>query len=292
MYHAKAAGRGQIEFFNSSMHADAMRLNQLQNDLGGVIEREELVLHYQPIISARSGRIVGAEALVRWRHPSGDIIGPGEFIPIAEETGLIDAIGEWVLRTACLQSGKWQRAGLPGLKLSVNVSPRQLRDESLPSLVKDLLAESGLDPSLLECEITETALVNNIEVGARTIEQLVQAGVGIALDDFGTGYSSFEHLRSFTFRTLKMDRSFVAGVTTDPRTAAVARGLINLGHELQLTVTAEGVETGEQLAFLKSHGCDRIQGFYAGRPVEATAFANLLGSDFNLYDTVPAVKAS
>lgn len=234
MYHAKSGGRGRIEFFNSSMHAAALRLNQLQNDLAKVIERKELVLHYQPILSANTGKIVAAEALIRWRHANGEMIGPGEFVPIAEEAGLIEQIGEWVLRTACFQSVEWQSVGLTPLKVSVNVSPHQLRDESFPTQVQDILAESGLEPDLLELELTETALLGDVETAARTIEKLVRIGVSIALDDFGTGYSSLEHLRRFTFRTLKMDRSFVAALTTDEQAAAVARGLINLAHELQL----------------------------------------------------------
>ena len=292
MYHAKSNGRGTIEFFSSNMHAAAMRLNQLQNDLAKALERGELAVHYQPIVSARSGRIVGAEALIRWRHPSGDMIGPSEFIPIAEEAGLLEPIDKWVLRTACFQCLDWQHAGLPPLKVSVNVSPRQLRGESLPSHVQDLLAESGVEPGLLEFELTETALMSDVDSVARTIDELAEIGVGIALDDFGTGYSSLEHLRSFRFRTLKMDRSFVAGLTTDAKAAAVARGLINLAHQLQLTVTAEGVETSEELSFLKSHSCDRIQGFYASRPLAPKAFMKLLRSDFNLYDTVARAKAS
>ena len=230
MYHAKSAGRGRIEFFNSNMHAAARRLNQLQTDLAKVIERQELILHYQPILSASTGKITAAEALVRWRHSNGEMVGPGEFIPVAEETGLIESIGEWVLRTACLQSVEWQRDGLNALKVSVNVSPQQLLNDSFPGLVEQILAESGLDPRLLELELTETALMANVESAARTIEDLVEIGVSIALDDFGTGYSSLEHLRSFKFHTLKMDRSFVAALTTDKQAAAVARGLINLAH--------------------------------------------------------------
>ncbi len=287
MYHAKAAGRGRIVFFNSNMHEAAKRLNQLQNDLAKVIERDELVLHYQPIVSVQTGTIVGAEALIRWRHSNGEMIGPSEFIPIAEETGLIESIGEWVLQTAFRQSVEWQRAGLASLKISINVSPQQLRDETFSALVQELLAESALDPGFIEFELTETALMGDIELVARTIEQLVAIGVGIALDDFGTGYSSLEHLRNFTFRTLKIDRSFVAALTTDAQAAAVARGLINLAHELQLTVTGEGVETGPQLSFLRAHDCDRIQGYYASRPLDPLAFANLLQSGFNLYGSIP-----
>ncbi len=282
MYHAKEGGRGRIEFFSANMHAQAVRLNQLQNDLSEAVTRDGLVLHYQPIMSARSGAIEAAEALVRWRHPSGELVGPSEFIPIAEETGLITAIGEWVLRRACCENVRWQKAGRPALKMSVNVSPHQLADPSLPSVVRDILEESGLPAHLLELEITETALMSNIEIVRETIDRLAGFGVSVSLDDFGTGYSSLEHLRRFQFRTIKMDRSFVAGLTTDSRAAAVANGLINLVHQLGSTVTAEGVETFQQLEFLRSHECDRVQGYFASRPVDARAFSELLESNFSL----------
>ena len=292
MYAAKSAGRGKIKFFNNNMHAQAMRLNQLQNDLAEAIKENQLLLHYQPILSVESGRIEAAEALIRWRHPNGEIIGPAEFIPIAEETGLIEPIGEWVLRRACLQSVEWQNAGLHPMKISVNVSPLQIVHESLSRLVEEIVTDCQLQPDLLELEFTETALMSDVPVVARTMKRLDAFGVSVALDDFGTGYSSLEQLRQFTFRTVKMDRSFVAGLTTDPRAAAVARGLINLVHQLGSTVTAEGVETERQLAFLKAHSCDRVQGYYASRPLAPEAFVELLTSDFNMYGLGERAKAS
>lgn len=292
MYAAKTAGRGTMEFFNTNMHAQAMRLNQLQNDLAEAIKGRQLLLHYQPILSVATGRIEAAEALVRWHHPSGELIGPSEFIPIAEETGLIESIGKWVLRQACTQAVEWQRAGLPPLKITVNVSPLQIVHESLSRLVEETLRDCGLPPELLELEFTETALMSDVPMVARTMRLLDALGVSVALDDFGTGFSSLEQLRQFTFRTVKMDRSFVAGLTTDSRAAAVARGLINLVHQLGSTVTAEGVETETQLAFLKAHSCDRIQGYYASRPLAPEAFVEMYTSDFNLHRIVEPARAS
>lgn len=278
MYRAKSAGRSCIEVFSVDMHTEASRLNELRTGLASAIEKGELTVHYQPIVSAASGGIVGAEALVRWRRADGVMVSPAEFIPIAEENGLIVSIGEWVLRTACAQTASWARRGLADIKVSVNVSPRQLREKSLASTVERILEESHLDHSQLELEVTETALMKEGNVVEETIATLDRIGVGFALDDFGTGYSSIEHLRRFTFRTLKIDRSFVAGLPADSKSAAVAGGLIDLAHQLGLSVTAEGVETPQQFAFLKSLRCDRIQGYLVSRPLEPNAFLKLLQS--------------
>jgi EAL domain-containing protein (putative c-di-GMP-specific phosphodiesterase class I) len=261
------------------MHSEASRLNELRTALASAIDRGELTIQYQPIVSTGSGAIVGAEALVRWRRADGTMISPGEFIPIAEENGLILSIGEWVLRNACMQTAYWSRTGLPDIKISVNVSPRQLREKDLTNMVGRVLEESHLDPSQLELEVTETALMKDANLVEETIASLDRFGVGFALDDFGTGYSSIEHLRRFTFRTLKIDRSFVAGLPSDSKSAAVAGGLIDLAHQLGLSVTAEGVETPQQLAFLKSLSCDKIQGYLVSRPLESHAFLKLLGSE-------------
>ena len=276
MYRAKSAGRGCIEVFSADMHTEASRLNELRTALASAIEKGELHVEYQPIVSGGSGEIVGAEALVRWRRADGAMVSPGEFIPIAEENGLIYSIGEWVLRTACVQTAMWARAGLPDIKVSVNVSPRQLREKALARTVERVLEESHLDHSQLELEVTETALMKDAEAVEQTITTLDRIGVGFALDDFGTGYSSIEHLRRFTFRTLKIDRSFVAGLPSDSKSAAVAGGLIDLAHQLGLSVTAEGVETPQQLAFLKSLRCDKIQGYLISRPLGPDAFLKLL----------------
>lgn len=281
MYRAKAAGRGQVFLFSADMHDAAVRLNTLRTSLEGAIDKGELFLQYQPIISSAHGRILGAEALVRWRHADEDI-SPGEFIPIAEESGLIVPMGEWILSTACMQAAAWARMGLPDMKISVNVSPRQLREKTLANTIGRMLEESYLDPSQLEIEVTETALMSHIDVVAETIAKLDSIGVGFALDDFGTGYSSIEHLRRFTFRSLKIDRSFVAGLPADSKSAAVAGGLIDLAHQLGLVVTAEGVETPQQLNFLMSLGCDRLQGYLISPPITSEAFANLVRSELSM----------
>ena len=292
MYHAKSDGRGNVRFFTPEMHARAKRLHHLQNDLSSAIAREQLVIHYQPIIALEDSRIVAAEALVRWRHSSGELIGPSEFIPIAEESGLIDSIGEWVLSEACAQTARWQKAGLPFIQLSVNVSPRQLRDENFHDHVLRIVREANISPESIQLELTETALLSDVDRVAATITKLAEGGIGLALDDFGTGYSSLEHLRRFRFETLKMDRSFVADLTTDPKSAAVAVGLIALAHRLGLSVTAEGVESSQQLAFLQAEGCDRIQGYLASRPVGATVLEDMLKSGFELQHWVGASDQS
>ncbi len=275
MYRAKAAGRGQVVLFSTDMHAQTARINELRTALATAAEKHELEIHYQPIVSAASEEIVGSEALVRWRR-QGELISPVEFIPIAEESGLIVPVGEWILRSACKQAAAWTRSGLSDIKVSVNISPRQLQEPDLANMVVSVLEECQLDPSQLELEVTETALMKHVEVVAGTIAALDRLGVGFALDDFGTGYSSIEHLRRFTFRTLKIDRSFVAGLPADSKSAALAGGLIDLAHQMGLTVTAEGVETPQQLAFLKSLGCDRIQGFLLGRPLKPADLTKLL----------------
>ena len=278
MYRAKSAGRSCIEIFSVDMHTEASRLNELRTALATAIEKGELTVEYQPIVAADSGGIVGAEALVRWRRADGAMVSPAEFIPIAEENGLIVSIGEWVLRTACTQAASWAKAGLADIQVSVNVSPRQLREKSLAGTVERILEESHLDHSQLELEVTETALMKEGNAVEETIATLDRIGVGFALDDFGTGYSSIEHLRRFTFRTLKIDRSFVAGLPADSKSAAVASGLIDLAHQLGLSVTAEGVETPQQLTFLQSLRCDKIQGYLVSRPLEPKAFLKLLRS--------------
>lgn len=277
MYRAKAAGRGQAILFSLDMHDAAVRLNTLRTSMERAIDHGELYLEYQPIVSAASGQILGAEALVRWQH-AGEMISPGEFIPVAEESGFIVPMGGWILTTACMQAAAWARMGLPDIKISVNVSPRQLREKTVAKTIGRMLEESHLDPSQLELEVTETALMSHIEVVAETIAKLDSLGVGFALDDFGTGYSSIEHLRRFTFRSLKIDRSLVAGLPVDSKSAAVAGGLIDLAHQLGLTVTAEGVETPQQFSFLKSLDCDRLQGYLISPPISAEAFVKLLRS--------------
>ncbi len=278
MYRAKAQGKGEIQVFNSEMHAEATRAYSLENDLGRALSRDEFFLEYQPVISIESNEIVGAEALVRWQRSPDEVISPGEFIALAEETGNIETIGEWVLRQAVEQNARWQRLGLPPIRIAVNVSTKQLRSSDFPALVVKVLEESGLQAPWLELELTETALMANLDEAAIAIETLRNSGIRISIDDFGTGYSSLGYLRRFSFTSLKMDRSFVADLTANAKSLAVAQGLISLAHNLQLKVTAEGVETEAQLEVLRHHGCDQFQGYLASRPVRAEAFRELLES--------------
>jgi diguanylate cyclase (GGDEF)-like protein len=282
MYYGKAQRKGQIQVFNEDMHTRAVRLWQLQNDLSRALEREELRLHYQPIISLTGGRIIGVEALVRWQRTKSEMLGPSQFIPLAEEMGIITDIGEWALRNACAQNAAWQRAGIQRFKVAVNLSPRQLQKERFPETVREILAETDLSPEFLELELTETALMDSLDVAPTTLDTLSKNGIRVAIDDFGTGYSSMSHLRRFAFDTLKIDRSFVADVSTDEKAAAVAKGMIGLAHNLKLKVTAEGVESEAQLRFLVSERCDQIQGFLASQPLEPERITQMMRSGLNL----------
>jgi diguanylate cyclase (GGDEF)-like protein/PAS domain S-box-containing protein len=278
MYHAKNKGRGQAQIFNEKMHAQATRLCDLQTDLSRAVERQQLLLHYQPWVSLRSGKILGVEALVRWQRSDGPLIQPTEFIPLAEEIGLINDIGDWVLRSACAQNSAWQRTGMPSVRMAVNVSARQLQQKDFPQRVLRILEETKLKPQWLELELTETALMDSLDIASGTLEQLGALGIPITIDDFGTGYSSLDYLRRFNFSTLKMDRRFVSDIVTDRKAAAVAKGLISLAHNLDLSVTAEGVEHNAQLAFLVAEQCDQVQGFLACRPVLAEHLSERLAS--------------
>ena len=278
MYHAKNNGKGQVQIFNEAMHVHATRLCDLQNDLRRALERQELLLHYQPSFSIRSGKILGVEALIRWQRSKSELIQPNDFIPMAEEIGLINDIGEWALRSACAQNSAWQKAGIPPVRMAVNLSARQLQQRDFPQTVLRILKDTNLESNWLELELTETALMDSLDRAPATLEQLGALGIRTSIDDFGTGYSSLNYLRQFNFQTLKMDRCFVSDIPTDKKAAAVARGLIALAHNLDLSVTAEGVEQNAQLAFLAAERCDQAQGFLASKPVPAEHLASLLRS--------------
>jgi diguanylate cyclase (GGDEF)-like protein len=269
MYQAKSQGKGQSQIFSQNMHEQATRLCDLQTDLSRAVERHQLVLDYQPCVSLRSGKILGVEALVRWQRSADQLVQPADFIPLAEELGLINDIGDWVLRSACAQNSAWQEAGLPPVRMAVNVSARQLQQRDFPGRVLGILEQARLKPEWLELELTETALMSSLDAAPRTLEQLGALGIPISIDDFGTGYSSLDYLRRFNFSTLKMDRCFVSDIVVDKKAAAVARGLITLAHNLDLSVTAEGVEHISQLDFLAAEQCDQVQGFLACRPASA-----------------------
>lgn len=276
MYRAKALGKARHEVFDPKMHAHALARLWLENDLRWALERQEFVLHYQPIISLLGGKIVGVEALLRWQHPRRGLIGPTEFIPIAEETGLIVPIGEWVLRTACTQAKRWHDAGLPAVSVAVNLSARQLRHPNINTVISKILVETGLDPKCLELELTESSLMEDVVETTSALKELDALGVCLSIDDFGTGYSSLSYLKRFPISNLKIDRSFVRDITTNPNDAAIATAIIAMAHHMNLHVTAEGIETSEQLAFLRPYHCDGMQGHLFSAAVSAAAAEALL----------------
>ncbi len=272
MYDAKAQGRNRHRFFSHHLQTKLMRKISLEVDLRQAIRHGELVLHYQPKLDLRGDRIVSAEALLRWEHTSGTLISPAEFVPIAEETGLIVPIGEWVIRQACAQAAAWQRAGLPPLKVAVNLSAGQFVQRSLKTRIAEALRDSGLDPSKLILELTESVLVDDIDLSVDVLKQIKALGVGISIDDFGTGYSSLNYLKRLPLSELKIDRSFVGNVPRDPSDAAIINATVALAHNLDLITVAEGVENREQLDFLRGVGCDQVQGYLISRPLPARAF--------------------
>ena len=272
MYRAKARGGDCLVVYTADMSEGARSRLSMENALFHAIERDELLLHYQPLISSRTGRLAGVEALIRWKHPERGLVAPGEFIPIAEETGLIGPIGEWVLRTACKQMKAWYGKGLPRIAISVNVSSRQFRQDSFANIVKGVLEETGFDPKLLELELTESLLMDDVERSKVIIAELKGLGVSIALDDFGTGYSSLSYLKGFHLDTLKIDRTFTSELITSDTNASIVRATIGLAKGLHLRTVAEGLETRAQAAFLAKHGCDVLQGFLFARPMDPAAF--------------------
>jgi diguanylate cyclase (GGDEF)-like protein/PAS domain S-box-containing protein len=278
MYHAKDSGRDNYQYFKLDMNVRAVERQSLESGLRHAVERQELVLYYQPRVNLESGAIIGVEALVRWRHPQRGLVQPAQFIPIAEECGLIVSIGRWVMREACRQARAWQEAGLPPTRIAVNISAVELRANDFVSSLRAILKETGLESRYLELELTETFLMQNSKSTVAVLEALKDMGVQLALDDFGTGYSSLSYLRRFPIDTLKIDRSFVGDLSTDADDAGIVRAMISMGASLQMGVVAEGVETPQQLAFLQKHGCSEGQGFYFSQPVAAEDFAKMLRS--------------
>lgn len=276
MYRAKQDGRNTYAFFNSEMNAEASKRLNMSNLLRRALERDELILHYQPKVSVQDGTITGMEALVRWNSNEQGFLSPAEFIPLAEETGLIVPIGEWVLRTACLQNKAWQLIGVRPVTVSVNLSPRQFQQQNLVEMVASILAETGLEPRFLEFEITESMIMRDAEGATLKLERLSRLGVKLSIDDFGTGYSSLAYLKKFPVQTLKIDRSFVRDIAIDPSDASIVQAIIAMAKSLKLQVIAEGVETIEQLSFLKKLQCDEYQGYYFSRPVTADQLVTLL----------------
>jgi diguanylate cyclase (GGDEF)-like protein len=276
MYCAKERGRNNCQCFSPGMKSVALERVSLESELHQALKLDQFELFYQPKVDTASGDIHSAEALIRWRHPQRGLIQPVEFIPLAEECGLIHEIGAWVLREACRQCAVWQRAGQPPLRVAVNVAASQFRRGDLLEVVRGALQKSQLDPRFLEIELTESAVMTNPEDSAAVLEQLSRMGVLVSVDDFGTGYSSMSYLRRFPIDKLKIDRSFIAELTTRADDASIVQAIVSLAHGLRLKVVAEGVETLEQLKFLQSVGCDQYQGYHFSEPLPAAEFAELV----------------
>ena len=278
MYRAKTEGRARHVVFQASMHTDSLIRLNLENDLRQAIRRGELVVHYQPIVILESGEVSGVEALVRWQHPTRGLLLPAEFISVAEETGLIVPIGQWVLEEACRQIVAW-RAKLPdqaALMVSVNLSPRQFQQPNLVAQVARALREAGLAPAWLKLEITEGVIMQDVEATIKTLWQLKELGVQLAIDDFGTGYSSLAYLKRLPFDILKIDRAFINGIGQDSEDTAIVRAIIAMAKSLNLSITGEGIETAEQAALLREWACDKGQGYYFARPLSKAALTEVL----------------
>ena len=276
MYCAKQRGRGNVQCFEGGMNAGSEERVQLESDLHSAIALNQFQLYYQPKVNTNTGAVRSAEALIRWVHPKRGLISPDGFIPLAEECGLIGAIGEWVVREACRQARAWQDAGLAPLRISVNLSPSQFRGSGLTDTIRRALDDAGLQPQYLEVELTESAVMSDPEESIAILEQLSAMGVLVSVDDFGTGYSSMSYLRRFPIDKLKIDRVFINEIASRPEDASIVRAIVSLAHSLRLKVVAEGVETPAQLDFLKAVGCDEYQGYHFSRPLPAGEFERVV----------------
>jgi EAL domain-containing protein (putative c-di-GMP-specific phosphodiesterase class I) len=272
MYRAKRDGRNNFRFFTAEMQASSARNLQLENALRRALERDQLRLHYQPQVSMEDGRVIGAEALLRWQHPELGMVSPAEFIPIAEDSGLILSIGEWVLRTAVRQLKIWMDTGIAPMIIAVNLSAVQFRQPQLLKLVTQILKEEGLPPQYLELELTEGVTMNDPLTAITVMNNLHEHGIRMSIDDFGTGYSSLSYLKRFHVYKLKIDQSFVRDIAKDLEDKTIVKAIINLAKGLGLRTIAEGVETKEQLEFLRENGCDEIQGYHYSKPLPADQF--------------------
>lgn len=279
MYHAKEQGRNNCQYYSSGLNAAAAERLDLENELRRALEREEFVVFYQPKLNIHSRRILGAEALVRWKHPKRGLVPPGVFLNAAIDTGLIRSMDEWVLREACRQVRVWEKSGLPAITISANVSNSLFHGRTLPATVADALRDSGLNPAQLELELTESIAMRDVEASVTMLEELRTMGVRLSIDDFGTGYSSLSYLQRFPLSRLKIDQSFVRDLLTNENNVKITRAIIAMAHSLNLSVLAEGVETEGQLARLREEGCDEVQGYLFSRPVCAEEFEKLLKGD-------------
>jgi diguanylate cyclase (GGDEF)-like protein/PAS domain S-box-containing protein len=276
MYHAKGCGRNNFQFFTAEMNQKAVERQSIEGALRHAIERQEFLLHYQPKVNLDSGEISGVEALIRWQQPDRGLVPPSQFVPIAEDCGLILPIGRWVMREACRQAREWQVAGLPFKRISTNVSAAEFRAKGFVENVRTILSETGLEPRYLDLELTESVLMEHADSSARILHALKSIGVHLALDDFGTGYSSLSYLQRFPIDVLKIDRTFVHQITANADDATIVRAILDMGRNLKQRVIAEGIETQEQLEFLQAHQCREGQGFLFSPPIPAAQFAHLL----------------
>ncbi len=279
MLHAKNLGRNDVQFYDQSLSVESAQRLRLENQLRRAIDRKQLRLYYQPKVDIETGRIVGAETLMRWDHPELGLLGPDVFIPIAEETGLITVLGEWALRTGCQQSQAWRNTGLPPISVAINVSAKQFQNQQFVQTIRSVLEESRVDPKYLILELTESLIMDNPGEAAKMLATIKEMGARIAVDDFGTGYSSLSTLKRFPIDELKIDRSFVQNVRHDDDDAAIVNAIVLIGHTLGLTVVAEGVEDEEQLAFLAECSCDAYQGFLRSEPLPPAEFEVLLRAE-------------
>ncbi|WP_337913864.1 putative bifunctional diguanylate cyclase/phosphodiesterase [Cohnella zeiphila] len=275
LYRAKENGRNDYSFYTDDVEHDALHKLTLQHEMMNALQNHEFLLHYQPQYDLESGRIVGLEALVRWNHPVRGLVPPGEFIPAAEESGIIVPLGDWVLQEACRQNKEWQEAGMAPIPVSVNLSFRQFTQRNLIGKIASVLKQTSLDPQYLELEITES-ITMDLDRASLFLKEVRELGVGISIDDFGTGYSSFHYLRHFPIGCLKIDRSFVQDIVGNSNNAAIVSAIIDMAHNLQMDVIAEGVETIEQVSFLRNRGCDEMQGYYGSPPVPGHRIAELM----------------
>ena len=276
MYYAKGQGRNNYQFYTPTIGTTSAEKVIMESNLRKALQQKELILYYQPQVDLISGKVIGAEVLLRWQNDDYGLMPPSRFIPLAEETGLIQSIGEWVLRSACAQTKAWQEAGLPPILMSVNVSMHQFKDKSFINMLRTILQETNLEPQYLVLELTESALMQNSALTISMLNELKSFGIHIAIDDFGTGYSSLSYLKYLPLSKVKLDQSFVRSVTIDPNDEAISKAIIAMAHSLNLKVVAEGVEKTDQLSFLRSHQCDEAQGFLFSKPVPENEFVKLL----------------
>jgi EAL domain-containing protein (putative c-di-GMP-specific phosphodiesterase class I) len=269
MYRAKEMGGNHYLFYREEMESEGLERLERLNDLRMALANEDFYLVYQPQIELASGQMVGVEALLRWNHPASGSIPPGDFIPLAEETGLIVPIGEWVLRQACMQLAEWMRLGLPPIRIAVNISGFQFQHTDFMETVRAVLDEFGMDPSQLELELTESVIMKNVDTAIQVLNQLKEMGITIAVDDFGTGYSSLNYLRRLPIHVVKIDRSFLQDISSQSEDSCIVKAIITMAHSLKLKVVAEGIEREEQVRILQSYHCDMGQGYFFSKPLPA-----------------------